>query len=475
MARLDTTALTLGPTAASVRRQVSRKQWHHLVGLAHKKGYAVDSFLNPNIPAPLKQRTPKFLRAQALSTVKTAYEPVYKELDQRETRVKALSDKRASDNQYYLNWLNTQHQALVGGAQAADQALEGTVKTLQTNTGAAYDQAKTAAQQQLAQLPGTVSDFSDASAFGQIDAHKASAVGQVGATGQQALAQTGTAQGMRELANANNFATIAALESKRVGDTWGALQDIGSDRLKLNSQQAQDVSKQIQDALAQELTKAQSNRDFDALAQKLDIQQQGVIGQNQSRRSAARLNKKKFGLAEAVLKERERYHNQLVNAKGEAVNAKSENDAANFAAKWGVSKGTFLGWSDAERQGYLKRARDRGIISGGGKGGAKGTTKVTQGNFNKAYAKLFGGSRDVPGPKDPKTQKPTTKTIKFDPHYAQKNYNELVNMLVAGGFDTEVADAAVHAFIQSGANGHPGSLNRWLKQIKDSKGPGGAH
>lgn len=384
MTALDLTGLTLGPTAAGVRKQVSRKQWRQIVTAAHKQGFAVDSFLDPSIPGPLKQRTPKYLSQQATSMVKSAYAPAYKELSQREASVKAISDKRAADNQYYNNWLNSQHQALDTAARASDQALVATAQSVQATTGAAYDQAKQGAIQQLSQLPGTVSDFKGANALGAIDAAKGTAVGQVGATGQQALASVGTAEGMRQLASANDFATIAALESKRVGDQWGAMNDLGSERLKLGASESGDISKAVQDALNQEVTKAQSNRDFGAVMQKLDLQGQSQQITAAKNRSAAR--GKKDTLNETI-----RYHNQLVNAKTEA----QSNSAADFAAKWGVNRDTFLSWTDAQKQQYLKRARDRGVISGGGAGSTtKGSFTPTQlRSGQKTYRSALGWAK----------------------------------------------------------------------------------
>jgi hypothetical protein len=67
---------------------------------------------------------------------------------------------------------------------------------------------------------------------------------------------------MRELAGANNFATIAALEAKRVGDTWGANQDIASDRSSSTRARHRPCRRRSQDATDQETKKAQSNRDF---------------------------------------------------------------------------------------------------------------------------------------------------------------------------------------------------------------------
>jgi hypothetical protein len=95
VSKLDLTSLTLGPTAASVRKQVSRAQWRRIVNAAHKQGFAVDSFLDPNTPGPLKQRTPQYLRQQATSMVGSAYAPAYQELTQREKRVKPGSTRSA--------------------------------------------------------------------------------------------------------------------------------------------------------------------------------------------------------------------------------------------------------------------------------------------------------------------------------------------------------------------------------------------
>lgn len=297
--------------------------------------------------------------------VKTAYAPAVKELSLREQRVKAIDDKRAADNRYYNNWLNSQHQALASAAQAGDQALEGAAQSVQAATGAAYDQAKQGAIQQLSQLPGTVSDFSHANALGQIDAHKGTAVGQVGATAGQALAGIGTGQGLRELAGANNFATIAALEAKRTADTWGGLQDLSSERLKLSASQAGDTSKAIQDALGQELTKAQSNRDYSAVMERL-----GQSAANNASLAANRRSGQRH--AASTLAETIRHNQQMETAKTEA----QSNSDADFTAKWGVSRDTFLGWSDTQRQSYLQRARERGIITGGAKG-SKGAGTIT--------------------------------------------------------------------------------------------------
>lgn len=74
---------------------------------------------------PLAPLNPNQIRQQAMSQVNAAYAPAFNALNSQAARAQAIYDKQQSDNHFYLNWLNTQSQALQAHNDAANQQLMG--------------------------------------------------------------------------------------------------------------------------------------------------------------------------------------------------------------------------------------------------------------------------------------------------------------------------------------------------------------
>jgi hypothetical protein len=126
--------------------------------------------------------------------------------------------------------------------------------------------------------------------------------------------------------------------------------------------------------------------------QKLDLTAQNNASLAADRRSSARHSAQ-------TLKESIRYHNQLASAKKEATANSGRELRGQLRRQVGRQPHTFLGWTDAQRQQYLQRARDRGIISGGSKGGKDSFTPTQLRGSQRDYrAALDWAKRHKPAP-----------------------------------------------------------------------------
>lgn len=234
--------------------------------------------------SPLAPMTPAQLRKQAMETIRAIYKPAFKQLGREEKRLMSISEKRKTDNQYYLTWLDGQSKQLQAHTEAANQGLLAAGKEAAADVNQGYEDLR---QQLLAtgqNTPGVVSNPGEANAFdvsGQaqrdrelVEAARSKTQSQIGSTNADAA-----------MAGANNFALIAASEAQRVGDQWKGLSELGDSKTKLRLSKAADAAKEVSRLLDREIQKAQ-------------IRGQIRSAEAQAELEAARfgLDKSKFGL-----------------------------------------------------------------------------------------------------------------------------------------------------------------------------------
>jgi hypothetical protein len=210
--------------------------------------------LYAGIPHALVPTSRKILMGQAKKTVLSAYKPAFTELTTEESTLRAIDAKRASDNRYYNDWLQSkaaQFQAAAASSAAA-QASQG------------HDIAQQAAsdysnlRNQLVQSnPGAVTNPNQQSQFDITpQAHRnLELIASARETNARAnVAATDTAQ----MASSANFSTIAMRESQRQGDLYKSMSAITTARQKLAAARTGDAQKEAARLLDREITKAQA-------------------------------------------------------------------------------------------------------------------------------------------------------------------------------------------------------------------------
>jgi hypothetical protein len=347
---LDLMALTVGPTAANVRSQVSREQWKKLVKAAHRQGFAVDSFLNPDIPRPLKERTGKSLRAEAKKTILEAYKPAEQELTDREKKIKALDAKRASDNAYYNDWLKTRSDQLIENQKTAKAAHDARQAEIQRQLGTQLEAGKHAAAKAAGGHAGVVSDPSQSTALansGEADRASKNVAGAVGLAEQQSH----TNEGHLAATAANNFAIVAAEEARRIAQTWEGLKDVADDKQKVQLSKAADTAKEVARLLDGEVGKANSNREAYLAGAVLDVKGKELDLKALTQRQKNQRSKEKNQLTAQQQAEQQRHNLVLEDLDREA----RELSRTEFTAKYGRSPAEWLSMSPAQRAAWLKK------------------------------------------------------------------------------------------------------------------------
>lgn len=265
----STDSLTLGPNAAALKQQLSRKRWKKFVRTAHKRGFSVEG-LASGVPTALKERTSKGILREAKRSINKAYAPAEKELSLQETRTKALSDKRAADNKIFLDWQTAQSAKLQAGAEQADAAVASRQQQIQSDLAT---QAASAQQNLLAQAAAQVGSVSNPSQSKALDlsAERLRGLDLLSAERTRTSQLIGTNAERNAKAQANNFAIAAAAEARRVAETWAETSKLGDERQKLVLQKAADASKEAARLFDNEISKADKNRQYAAAATELGI------------------------------------------------------------------------------------------------------------------------------------------------------------------------------------------------------------
>lgn len=441
---IDTAALTLGPISQQVKARASKGQWKKIVKTAHSRGFQVESFLDQSVPAAMKARTNKSLRAEAETTVRSAYAPAEKEISLNEERTKAIDSKRARDNVYYNDWLTTKKNELNAHTEASNTLLRTNVKNIVDATA----QAATAMRSQIAtavtETPGVVSDPNQSTTLNRdVPAAGKANTEQVGAaataTEQQIASQDATQAGY----DASNFAFIAAMEAKRQGDTWTRLADLGDEKQKLQLTKAADTAKEVARLLDTERDKSNSNEQNRIVAERLGVDAAGV-----QQRADAAADANALGIAK--LNETAR------NNKAKLSNTKTQQEIENTFKQAGIDI----------RQGNLDLDWYKAKHPSTGKDGSKGpSTKSNdpQTRFDYGYALVATSKRPgTPG----SGNKPGKPGKSYTPDYVKKNRSLVKNQLKAQGLTPKMAEAVIDAYTGM-AGADPGEYKRWVSGSYD--------
>lgn len=216
-------------------------------------------------PSALEGQTQKEIARQARKTVRSAYKPTLKDISQQEKDANAFSQKRAIDNKYYLDWLNTQSAQLDAHAAAADATVRDQQAAIQGNA----EQAMLAMRQQLMDqgnaTAGNVSNEAEANAF-NVTPEAVHAIG--GLVNERALSEKmmGTNAQQQGIADKSNFALIAGSEANRQADLMQKLSDLGDERTKARLEQAGAQQAEVARLLTQEIDKAKAKVDMRNMA-----------------------------------------------------------------------------------------------------------------------------------------------------------------------------------------------------------------
>lgn len=206
-------------------------------------------------PLALSERSPGGIARQAAKLTKEAYAPAHAQIDQQEARVKAIQQKRETDNAAFAQWVASRSDQL--RAEAVSQAAE-------TRARLAQGQSEFSTQLQ------NIRDSANAQAT---NAHSAGIGGALGAnldanqSGAQAAtqnaanaAQARVGAGMdATLATlANNPAVVAAKRAQDFAESLKLLEGVADERQKVALSQASDQARAVQQMMQEEITKAQA-------------------------------------------------------------------------------------------------------------------------------------------------------------------------------------------------------------------------
>lgn len=452
-------SLLHGPQVASVKSQLSPHQWQRVVRAAHKRGVTVESFLQGG-PTSLMQRTPSSIRQEAQRTISTAYRPVFQTLSDQERKVKAIDAKRASDNQYYLDWLSAQTAKLNAGAQAGESAIQNRQDAIQNEIAKAYGALPGQLQAQSAARAGNVSDpTQNTRVAAQVAGGMSRDLGLINAERTATTDQIANTQAARQQLSGDNAAFIASLDAKRQADTNDQLTDIGDKRLQAAQQKAADAAQEVARIKSQQIDVANANRDYQAVLEKLGISRAGV-----------ELDKAKLGETVRHNKAAERARNKqlvidLINANTGSRNADTNQQNADTAATRAEEQERHN--AENERLGWWK-ARHPKKSAPSDKAVMRGTNQTS---FDAAYAGI--GGLQVPTGKTDVEGKPITRTIKAAD--LRKNPKPFITAIMRiYGVNYKVAKAAVERYGVTGdSNVDPGNYKDAIRGTKQGALPGG--
>lgn len=206
---------------------------------------------NPLAPIP-----PKAIRQQAISLMRTLYKPGFEQLSNEEKRVNSISEKRKSDNSYYLNWLNQQSELLNAHEDAARTQLLAAGQQTQNEVAQGWDDLHGQLAANASSEAGVTSDPASGIAINLSDeAHKSA--NDIADQRTATQDQLGTLQTGASLGHTINMAEIAALEGRRIADQDEGLTTVKNQRQELRLNRASEAAKTFKEGLDKEVEKAQ--------------------------------------------------------------------------------------------------------------------------------------------------------------------------------------------------------------------------
>lgn len=291
----------LGSQVAAVKGRLSQAQWKQIVQYAHSRGFSVAGALSGN-PDPLKERTQNSLKQQAAKTIAAVYQPAEGALDQQAQRLQNIDQKRQADNAVYRQWLMDQQTKYEAAARQSESQYQGYLQGLQQTTEQQHQNAQQQAIQAVQNAPGTVSDMKQSTALQGLSADTTRATGLVGTQIQKTAELIPSMESNFQAERQGIIGQSNAAEAKRQSDLSTGLDGINQDRLKLLSSQASDQLKEFQRLQGQQVDIANSNRNFGAAAQKLDIAQGTLNLKAKSDKQNFALKKQSLSIQKAKIK-----------------------------------------------------------------------------------------------------------------------------------------------------------------------------
>lgn len=244
----------------------------------HPSGVAPKPAKAAAAPSPLAPLSNQQITKQATNTITKAYAPSYTNLNQQQTAAQAIQDKRESDNKYYQDWLAGQQQLLQGHADDVNRQLTQQNQALLGAQNQLYSgQAGTLIGDANARA-GNVTNNSQSNSFGNELAQYQSANEQsLGNSVQMANNIMATNNSALTASGANAQGILQAGRDKQLAAFQTAMTNIANQRSKLQLTQGADIAKEITRLQGVEVSKAQSNRNFIALEQKLGLTRADAI------------------------------------------------------------------------------------------------------------------------------------------------------------------------------------------------------
>lgn len=292
---------------------------------ANKKGNGPPQKPGGNKPgkvrSPLAPTSPKALRRQAAATMRAIYKPAFKQLGREESRMLSISEKRKADNAYYLDWLTKQSAQLTAHQDAANAALTAAGDDVASDLETGYSELRDKLVATGASQPGVISNAGEAVAFdvsGQAQRDRE----LVAAERQRSQDQIAASGDSSAMAQANNFAVMAAAEAKRVSDVWKGLSELGDAKQKLRLSKAADTAKEVARLFDREIQKtqvrgqissAQAQAALEAKRFGLDLKEFGLDLEKFNFEKTE--SNRKYGLEKRKIRETEEYHDATTELK----------------------------------------------------------------------------------------------------------------------------------------------------------------
>lgn len=213
------------------------------------------------VPPAMRPDSFKTIRKESRKAIRPTFKPALHDIKVEKKSTKSMDAKRAADNQFYLNWLDTQNQQM----QAHDQAAQATVDAQNAAMRQQSIQAMKDMHGQLVQAAGnhtgTVSNANDAQAF-DMTAESTRDLQKIDAANALSAALSPRGQNANSAARSSNFSQITASEAIRQADTAKRLKELGDAKVKVRLEQASAEAQEIARRLTQEIDKASGVIDF---------------------------------------------------------------------------------------------------------------------------------------------------------------------------------------------------------------------
>lgn len=280
-----------GQNPRTMYHSANPQQRAALRAMARKRGVTLQGLLGGG-PRTLQESSPRGIRKQALKTIRSAYAPAERELDVNAQKAQNLYDTQQSAETQFQNWLASQRAIQGASAAQADAAVRQQMVQLRTEAD-----ARLAASQQQAvgqeQSPGSVG--ADQYQGQQIGSARESAAAAMAAQEANVLGRQSQGQAQAATMNASVDAAGQNRKSAELQNFNDAMFKVAEGHKQLGLHRAADLEKMVTDLQQREITKAGSNRDFQAVMSELGIKGYTAKTERQKAKQTARNENQKLG------------------------------------------------------------------------------------------------------------------------------------------------------------------------------------